>query len=83
MITIGRIFSRISGESRRLRGSIFRNSFRIEPDTRILDLGSEDGSAVAAILEGTRASPETFGSPTSTDRCCLRGAGDTGFTRSS
>lgn len=58
MTTIRKLFRRFSDESRRRRGLIFRDSFRILPETRILDVGSEDGSAIATLLEGTLASPE-------------------------
>ncbi|MCV5901654.1 hypothetical protein OFN63_36740, partial [Escherichia coli] len=47
-----------SDESRRRRAEIFRNSFKIGPDTKILDLGSEDGSAIASLLETTSVRSE-------------------------
>jgi hypothetical protein len=43
--------------ARTKRAQLFREVFAIEPDTRILDIGSEDGTAIARMLEGTRAEP--------------------------
>ncbi len=48
----------ISGYARQKRARLFRESFAITPTTRILDIGSEDGSAIAAVLDGTHARPD-------------------------
>lgn len=44
-------------EAREKRAKVFRGAFHIGPATKILDIGSEDGSAVAAVLAGTGAQP--------------------------
>lgn len=44
-------------QARAKRASVFRETFSIGPATRILDLGSEDGSAIASVIAGTRAQP--------------------------
>lgn len=46
-------FNKFSGEARRRRAAIFRNDFDLGPETKILDLGSEDGSNIARVIEGT------------------------------
>lgn len=50
-------FSSFSAASRHRRAEIFRRSFTIGPETKILDLGSEDGRAIAALLEPTAVRP--------------------------
>ena len=47
-----------SVNARKKRGMIFRNVFRIDEKTIILDLGSESGSNIKAVLEGTRVQPK-------------------------
>lgn len=46
-----------SAHARARRAALFRSSFRIDANTRILDLGSETGAAIHAVLQGTDASP--------------------------
>jgi len=58
MNVIRNFFKSFSDESRRRRAEIFRNSFKIGPDTKILDLGSEDGSAIASLLDTTSVRSE-------------------------
>lgn len=52
-----RSFSRISREK---RASILRNSFLINENTKILDLGSETGSNIHAALQGTLFNPKNI-----------------------
>lgn len=40
--------------ARAKRASLFREFFKVDPDTRILDIGSENGASIAAVLTGTR-----------------------------
>lgn len=47
-------------QARAKRASVFRDTFPISPSTRILDIGSEDGSAIAGVLQGTAARPENI-----------------------
>ncbi|MFM9904239.1 MAG: methyltransferase domain-containing protein [Pyrinomonadaceae bacterium] len=53
MNPIWRIFLWYSDASRAKRRRIFRSHFDIDTNTKILDLGSEDGSNIAKVLEGT------------------------------
>ena len=47
----------IRSRARAKRAAVFRQTFVVGPNTRILDIGSEDGSAVAAILAGSHVQP--------------------------
>jgi SAM-dependent methyltransferase len=47
----------VRNRARSRRASIFRRAFDITPNTRILDIGSDDGSAIAQVLEGTPVRP--------------------------
>lgn len=58
MNPVNKIFKEFSGNARRARAEIFRASFAINRDTKILDLGSENGANIFKILEGTNASPQ-------------------------
>jgi hypothetical protein len=44
-------------EAREKRARIFRDTFAVGPAVKILDIGSENGSAVAAVLSGTGIQP--------------------------
>jgi SAM-dependent methyltransferase len=44
-------------QARARRAGVFREAFALGPATRILDIGSEDGSAIAAVIEGTPVRP--------------------------
>lgn len=52
MTLITRIIAQASVHARASRARTFRSLFSITTDTRILDLGSENGSAIASTLEG-------------------------------
>lgn len=39
------------------RAHVFRRHFRLGPESRVLDIGSEDGSSIAAVLQGARVQP--------------------------
>jgi SAM-dependent methyltransferase len=54
---IARIVAQRSERSRANRGAIFLDSFCIDQDTKLLDLGSENGRYIHSILEGSRAVP--------------------------
>lgn len=58
MSPIVKIFKNFSGNSRNKRAKIFRESFSINQDTKILDLGSEDGENISSILNETDANPK-------------------------
>jgi SAM-dependent methyltransferase len=55
-----RIFLAASGNARRKRAKFFLSRYQITEATKILDLGSEDGSAIAGILKDTAARPENI-----------------------
>lgn len=46
--------------AREKRRQIFVDSFAIDDKTMILDLGSEDGSAIHGILDGLAYTPENI-----------------------
>ncbi len=58
MNPINKIFKNFSGNARRKRAKIFRDSFLINQDTKILDLGSENGANISNILSETMANPK-------------------------
>jgi SAM-dependent methyltransferase len=47
-----------SQRARARRAAVFRENFAVTEHTKILDLGSEDGSNIHRVLQGTRAQPE-------------------------
>lgn len=49
-----------SAKARRKRAKLFRELFEIGPLTKILDLGSEDGSNIASVLNGAHYEPENI-----------------------
>jgi methyltransferase family protein len=53
-----KLFRRFSSRARQRRASLFRAAFGLDRDTRILDLGSEWGGNIHAVLEGTPVKPE-------------------------
>jgi SAM-dependent methyltransferase len=57
MNAIIRVFQRSSARARQRRAALFREAFPLGPDTKILDLGSESGANIRAVLEGTPVSP--------------------------
>jgi len=58
MNLVKRIFTWYSEVSRSKRRQTFREHFDICEDTRILDLGSEDGSNIARVIAGSAIRPE-------------------------
>jgi SAM-dependent methyltransferase len=48
----------ISQSARRKRAQSFRDAFVLDENTRILDLGSENGCNIHAVLQGTRVKPQ-------------------------
>jgi SAM-dependent methyltransferase len=47
-----------SDQSRAKRAAVFRDAFCIGEGTRLLDLGSEDGSHICSVLNGTAINPK-------------------------
>ena len=54
---IRKLFGWFSGRARDKRATLFRCQFRLAAGTRILDLGSESGDAVARVLRGSDVEP--------------------------
>jgi SAM-dependent methyltransferase len=54
---ISRLFKAFSQKARAKRAALFRASFTLDENTRILDLGSESGDNIYAVLRGTRVKP--------------------------
>ncbi|MGU3499869.1 class I SAM-dependent methyltransferase [Mycobacterium sp. C31M] len=48
----------VSARARERRAAMFRSSFVLDSTTRILDLGSESGANIHAVLRGTDVRPE-------------------------
>ncbi|HTU66507.1 MAG TPA: methyltransferase domain-containing protein [Steroidobacteraceae bacterium] len=53
-----RLFQDFSARARRKRAVLFREAFALRPDTKILDLGSESGTNIHAVLSGTPVLPQ-------------------------
>lgn len=47
-----------SANARRKRAQIFKSLFSLTPDTKILDLGSEDGTHIHSLLKDTEVRPQ-------------------------
>ncbi len=58
MNLIVKLVKSISKKARERRASIFRNAFRLNENTKVLDLGSEIGCNIHAVLQGTPVKPE-------------------------
>jgi SAM-dependent methyltransferase len=58
MALLIQLFQRFAARARARRASLFRDAFGLTPQTRILDLGSESGSNIRAVLAGTPVLPE-------------------------
>lgn len=51
---------KFSANARKKRAALFRSFFDITEDTKILDLGSENGTNIHNVLQGTDARPENI-----------------------
>jgi ubiquinone/menaquinone biosynthesis C-methylase UbiE len=60
MNIIKKTLNAVRKRARANRAQIFIQNFTITPDTRILDIGSADGTSIASILRGTEARPENI-----------------------
>lgn len=54
---INRLFKAFSKKAREKRAALFRALFVLDEHTKILDLGSESGANIHAVLRGTRVRP--------------------------
>jgi SAM-dependent methyltransferase len=55
MDPITKFIKKFSTQAREKRADIFKNHFSIDENSKILDIGSESGSNINAVLKGTRA----------------------------
>ncbi len=58
MNAVRAIVGALRRRARKKRAQVFRASFDMTRTTKILDLGSEDGTSIAATLEGVPISPD-------------------------
>ncbi|MBK8148899.1 MAG: methyltransferase domain-containing protein [Acidobacteria bacterium] len=61
------------------RARWFRETFRIGPDTKILDLGSESGDNISSVLDGLSYEPSNIYIADIDNEAVLRGADRYGF----
>lgn len=54
---VERVVQRARQRARAKRASVFRHHFELGRETRIIDIGSENGSAIATVLAGTNIDP--------------------------
>ena len=52
------LVERVRRRARSARAAVFRREFLVGESTRILDIGSEDGTAIARVLAGTGIPPK-------------------------
>lgn len=57
---IAKLVKAYSKRARDKRASVFRNAFLIDGNTTILDLGSETGSNIHSVLQGTHFKPKNI-----------------------
>lgn len=57
MNLITKIVLHVSKRAKKKRANLFLRYFTITPETKILDLGSSDGSHIAVLLHGTNILP--------------------------
>ena len=57
MSVISAFALRLSQNARRKRADLFRRWFSVDKRTRILDIGSEDGSNIFSVLKGLEYDP--------------------------
>lgn len=57
-LSLHRVFDHFSTKARRKRAALFRRVFGLGETTRILDLGSESGTNIHDVLEGTPVLPQ-------------------------
>ena len=72
----------ISAGARGRRALPFRHEFSVGETTRVLDIGSEDGTAIARVLAGTDIRRRTSTSQISTPRGSMQVSDNSGSYRS-
>lgn len=71
--------TRLSARSRQKRAGLFKNTFVLDENTRILDLGSESGANIAAVIRGTQIRKENVFIADIEQSALSKGAKDYGF----
>lgn len=79
MNLITKLVKAYSKRAREKRASVFRNSFLIDENTKILDLGSETGSNIYAVLQGTSFKHQNIYIADIDSSCIEKGANTYGF----
>lgn len=79
MKIIAKIVESFSKNARAKRAGIFKQSFRLNADTRILDLGSESGANIHAILQGTSIRPKNVYIADIDEKLLKKGQNEFGF----
>ncbi len=74
-----RTFQQASARARQRRAQLFRQAFRLGPDTKVLDLGSEWGANIHAVLAGTAVKPSNTYIADISSAALERGAKSYGF----
>ena len=58
MGVIEKIVNHVRGQARGKRARIFAENYSVTSETRVIDIGSEDGSAISRVLAGTSVKPQ-------------------------
>jgi SAM-dependent methyltransferase len=80
MNPIARLAGQFSRRSRAKRAAMFRKLFSPDQNTTILDLGSETGANIKAVLEGTSVQPKNVYIADIDSKAVTKGSEDFGFT---
>ena len=80
MNPIVKIFKNFSEKAREKRKRIFLSQFSIDEDTKILDLGSEEGDNINAVLQGTKVKNKNVYIADINAEAVLKGNKKYGFT---
>jgi len=76
---VTRIVQSTQQQSRAKRARVFRDIFALEADTKVLDIGSEDGSHIADVLKGSPVKPENVFIADIDEESVARGSHKFGF----
>ncbi len=80
MNPLRRVVRSLSRRARAHRAEIFRRNFSLGPGTRILDLGSENGSFIHSVLQGASVEPSNVYIADIKGPAIAEGAARFGFT---
>lgn len=75
-----RVATAYSERARTRRAEVFRQLFQVQPDTKVLDLGSETGRHIHAVLAGSGIKPENVYIADIDSEAVAEGAERFGFT---